>query len=305
MNPFANKDFLNFCRDSYDNVIDYGITKSYEGEDFPYLIKSVNNLNFFITPICFCGPKYFNSKENISFINYNFNKFSLRGGFIQTRNIINKNINVERHNGFSFLEDYRINYRLYIEKNLNLLKNKMNSTSRRYINKIIKNHDLNEFILKRVNYNDTDGIAYFLKYYNHNAKTRNYSKLYRFTFNQWRNLIKNEVFQLYTVIYKNIFISGTIIVNIDDGLGYTFVANNKTFTESSRINILKLYEYCSKFNLKYVDLGGGIKEGDSLAFFKESLGSEKNFFKRIKFVYTNDDEKELDLSFLKANWPAS
>ena len=303
MNPFANFEFLEFCKPNYINIIKYGIHKSYEGEYFPYFIKNINGDNFFITPICFCGPQSFNTSKNLSLLNFTFKEFSLKGGFIQTRDSFKKCNNIERHNNFSYLEDYRINFRLSINNGIDGLKKNMNSTSRRYTNRILRESDLNEFLINEIDLNDTDKLNIFINYYNHNADISNFSNLYRFSIKQWKKLISCKNFKLYIVFHKGIFISGTIIVSLGNGLGYTFVAHKKSFQESSRINILKLCEYFNNLNVKYIDLGGGLKENDNLSFFKMSLGAEKIFFKRIKFIFKKNNKNNLNLNFLNSNWP--
>ena len=87
------------------------------------------------------------------------------------------------------------------------------------------------------------------------------------------------------------------------------MAHDPNFVDAPRLLIYYLRNYLhSKYGFGFLDLGGGISEGDSLSSFKSRLGSEKISFERIRFMSKNFMVKNhLDSlkvkSYLQNKWP--
>ena len=95
--------------------------------------------------------------------------------------------------------------------------------------------------------------------------------------------------------------------DVNDGFDYTFMAYRPDLPGVSRANILFLYKYLSENNEGYLDLGGGISEGDALARFKLGMGGIETKFNRMRFISKACSVfSELDIeleNLLQERWP--
>lgn len=302
MNPFGTKEFLEFGKPKDLEIVDQGIFTTYEDDFLPYYIVKIKENNYIITPICLSGPSHFSIVKNLQKIKKVFHKYELFGGYIQTREIINYQPKFFDSGDFVYYLNYRTNYRVLIQQSLELQKDNFNRTTKRYCNYILKNYSLDDFQFERIDYKNNIGLSFFHKYYNITANEKYFKEKYRFELKNWKNLLLSEYFNLYNVYYNGEFVSGTMITNLIDGFDYTFVTHNKKFKHSARINIIILFNYLKNIiKDTYIDLGGGVSEGDSLTSFKKGVGGKPINFKNVKFCFKINDKK--DYSFMEGNWP--
>ena len=145
---------------------------------------------------------------------------------------------------------------------------KMHKSSRRYAKKILDDSD--KFTLKKVAHDDIYSIELFSKMYHDTSLRLEFSEKYKFEFTNWVLLLSSKVSELYLLYYENKLVSGTVINPVIDGFDYTFVTHDLEFKNSGRANVLFLAKYLYQNSEgKFMDLGGGVTDGDSLSRFKK------------------------------------
>ena len=140
--------------------------------------------------------------------------------------------------------------------------------------------------------------------YSDNARKNGYSPSYLFSNDSWYTLLKSPEFNLFLLKYKGEIVSGAVITSIDNAFDYTFMAYSPIIKDISRANLYFIYEVLND-KARYLDLGGGITENDSLSKFKVSMGGNPTSFKRYRFIFNT---KELlfenhHFKYLMERWP--
>lgn len=303
MNGFASDQFLDFASKNDSNILLKDYYKTIDGYKFPVYIKCQGTLNFLITPICFSGPLRFAENQEFKRLFDRYINYNIKGGFIQTREPIKQESSLGNVENYHFFKDHRINYRLPIyDKDQDWLLN-MGRSARRYSKIIIK--QLSRYKLEEVETFDRKKIKIFSELYNETSNRLRFEKQYRFNYNSWNNLLKSKSQKLYLLYEKNRVIAGTVITQTDeiDCLDYTFVTHDMSIKNIGRINLIKIVEYFRIKNIRYLDLGGGISDSDNLSRFKMEMGGIPTNFKRIRFVWNENDKEYENFNFLKARWP--
>ena len=254
----------------------------------PYFIINTNKFpddEFLITPICLSGPDI----ESISILD-NISDLNISGGFIQTRYASNDSNCFIQTNQFIAFKDRRYNYRIDLRISDSDYIKKMKPDARQRIKKLLKNFGSDTELCKT---NSAKDIQTFASIYEDTAERVNFSLAYRFDKKDWEVLLSDEAWSLYLLKFKNEVISGCIVSRQrNNNYDFTFMAHKKDFNDAPRLLIFYLRNYLSGvFKDGFLDLGGGISENDSLANFKNRLGSDKVGFERIRFISKTFIEK--------------
>ncbi len=302
MSGFSTEEFLNFSTIKIDNILHTAVSKTAFGEEYPVLVVNKNDRNFLITPICLSGPSSFDERTDFKILLDQFEKFNICGGFLQTRHSIEESEEFGRVENVEFFKDYRTNFRFNFDE-VNVLLQKMHKSSKRYSKKILA--DAENYTLKKIAHDDLDSIELFSKMYHNTSVRLEFSESYKFELQSWISLLSSKISELYLLYYKDRLVSGTVINPVKGGFDYTFVTHDLEFKNSGRANVLFLAKYLNQNSEgKYMDLGGGMIEGDSLSRFKKELGCTSEFFKRIRFVVPkNYGGKNFETNLLKGYWP--
>ncbi|MBI87321.1 MAG: hypothetical protein CMG63_04490 [Candidatus Marinimicrobia bacterium] len=301
---FKTKEFLEFATNSL-HYIDRGFIKA-GNHNFPYIIinkeNSINgqHSNFLITPICFSGPIGFNLEELHIQINRTLKHYELMGGFIQTCFELNENNSFKYYQWGSAYIDFRTCYKIRLGNSLEDYIGKVKNDSKKRLKNIL--NEKKKYFLAEAS-SDKD-IKIFAEMYSRNAKESKFSPQYCFTLPCWIELLKNNLFKLYLLHYKGKVVSGTIITKINSGFDYTFMAYDREKSDVSRANLLYIARYLNDSG-KFLSLGGGIFEDDSLSKFKLSMGGEPYRYARYRFQIGLDNEsnKHIIKKKLKSRWP--
>lgn len=308
---FATQEFLAFSRNSTPEVQDTTIVKtSHSNSYFPALRTSLSDVltnkknNFIVSPICLSGSHDIDFASELE--SGSLGKQGFFGGFLQSRDHSEFSPGYSKAGNYLLYTDSRTNYRLNLDSDLDSLLKKMKRDSRSRVRKLlIKRHLLK---LKRIENNLDRNSEIFHRLYNATATRSSFPSSYIFQKNQWKTLLKCDLWNLYFVEYDGDIVSGAIVANLpNSGSDYTFMGYDSSDIDASRANIILLYEQLSLDGKKFLDLGGGISEGDSLARFKKGLGSEKTLFKRVRFINLKEAISFADISDIKEvisrRWP--
>lgn len=303
---FATKEFIEFSLSS-DNVVYSGVFKSRYTACFPYhIVRRKNGLypeggHFFITPICLSGPSYIDLMDCINEIQIQLARFNIVGGFIQSRDKckpVKTVISGEHWNSFV---DYRTNYQIPLGLSDDEYLSRMKRDSKSRV-RIIKKLEVDYQIVKLDNSNQ-NLLQEFSTLYTETAINKSFTKSYQFKVKDWKKLFCSDQWGLYVLLINASLAAGAVVSRTSDGVDYTFMGYNPAFADVSRANIFFLYKYLSRITKGYMHLGGGIVEGDALAKFKQSMGGEPVYFKRIRFSLKKDLDNDLIFNQLQKRWP--
>lgn len=305
-NGFACRAFLKFAVTNMKGLVDTGIFTQSNGESYPYLIVRRDNelfdtaRNFLISPICLTGVTKFEWETACTLIHEDLARYNIAGGFLQTRDTSA----IEQHESIqkraAYFVDKRTNFRLQLGLGVEPYINSMKRDSRQRVRKLLKEKD--KFTLRKAE-TESD-LNLFAEMYISNAKTFDFDSSYLLHKEDWKHLYKNNGFYLWLLCYEKKIVAGTILTNTSNGLDYTFFAYDSNIKDISRANVFFLYQQHSN-QQGYLDLGGGIKENDTLARFKESIGGRAVGFKRYRFLIKNkgDEITPSHLNRLRKRWP--
>lgn len=305
-NGFACRAFLKFAVTNVEGLVDTGIFTQTNGESYPYLIVRRDNelfdtaRNFLISPICLTGVTKFEWEIVCRLIHEDLARYNIAGGFLQTRDtsVIEQHESIQKRG--AYFVDKRTNFRLQTGIGVEAYINSMKRDSRQRVRKLLKEKD--KFTLRKAK-TETD-FNLFSEMYLSNAKKFDFDSFYRFDKEDWKHLYKNDGFYLWLLSYEKKIVAGTILTNTLDGLDYTFFAYDSNIKDISRANVFFLYQQHSN-QQNYLNLGGGIKENDTLARFKESMGGRAVGFKRYRFLIKNKGAEITPghLNRLRKRWP--
>jgi len=210
-------------------------------------------------------------------------KEKLAGGFIQTRALAEqKESFIETELCYVYL-DTRTNYRLPLGRNDEELLGHMKPDSRSRSRKLLKSAA--EYEVSEVNSNvPSTSIKQFAELYRQAAMRLEFSAVYQFSEVDFEKLLSSTLWTLYQLHRDGVLVAGSLVCKVEGGYDYTFMASSVDAQDSGRANLLFLYRYLSEQSKSFLDLGGGIKEGDPLSRFKLGFGAEPYEFLRLKFV---------------------
>ena len=307
INSYNTKEFLEFSKYSNKNVINRYLFKydEYKNSEFPiHLINKENlvlrrNIYAIATPILFCGP------TRTDFLNNVFNSLDedISSGFIQSR-VKKSDLETNIDNKcYYYIVEVRNNYRVDLEiDNDNYFNTLKRDSKQRYKKIYTMNHKYNLI----ENSNCTKSIELFAELYKHNSLINKFPKTYIFNKEVWIKLLSADLWKLYSLFYENKLVSACVLAQVDDTYDYSFMAFNNDHKDASRALIFFLRNHLNSIGTKkYLYLGGGIRETDSLADFKKSVGGVAVPFSRIKFINKKifNIECEEAEKLLKGRWP--
>ena len=307
INSYNTKEFLEFSKNSNKNVISkylftYNKKRNYQ---FPIhlIYKDSNilkkNIYAIATPILFCGP------TRSDFIHQVLNNLDGRisSGFIQSRVEESDLVPNEENKHFFYVIEKRNNFRINIKKDSQSYMKTLKKDSKQRYKKIYKeNHKYKLIETSECN----TSVELFAELYNENSVINEFPKSYVFNKEMWKKLFISDLWKLYSLYYENKLIAACVLSQVENSYDYSFMAYNKDHKDASRALIFLLRDHLnSKGDIKYLYLGGGISETDSLANFKKSVGGEAIPFSRIKFLNKKifNIECEIAKKLLKGRWP--
>jgi len=284
---FATAEFLKFSAPVMSPFAAQGLAGDHQGKRrFPYYrVKRGNDFfpdmsHFLLSPICFSGCGRFNFEQEFS--RGELTGMDIAGGFLQSRDAQEQAQGFHAGREFFYYLDGRSNYRL--EPGLSrqeLLKN-MKRDSRARVRKIFNMAD--DFELVKAGEDLMQGIRVFSSLYNDTAQRVNFGAQYLFTLEQWQTLFSSPLWSLFLLKYRGEIVAGAAVAEVEGGYDYTFMGYKACELDVSRALILFIYQYLQSHHSGFLDLGGGIAEGDSLARFKLGLGARLVQFNRARFV---------------------
>ncbi len=307
INSYNTKEFLEFSKYSNQNVIKKYLFKYEEdgNSEFPiHLIKKESisfkrNIFAIATPILFCGP------ARPDFLKKVLNNLDegISSGFIQSR-VEKSDLETNGDNQFYYyVIQERNNYRLDLENDSKGYFETLKRDSKQRYKQIYKmNHKYN--LIENSNCNKS--IELFAELYTYNSMVNNFPKTYIFNNESWIKLLSSDSWKLYSLFYENKLVAACVLAQVDNSYDYSFMAFNTDHKDASRALIFFLRNHFNEIGAsKYLYLGGGISETDSLADFKKSVGGKAVPFTRIKFMNKKifNIEWEVAEKLLKGRWP--
>jgi len=301
MSGFSSSEFLDFSYSSTNDILHKGIFTTSNGEDFPYFIVEKNGRNFFVTPICLSGPSVFDEEKDFALLQDKLKDYNLSGGFIQTRQSIEETEELGETASANFFKDYRTNFRLHFGDD-NFVLDNMHKSAKRYSKKILAEQE--KYTLKLIDSQDLKSIELFANMYSNTAERLEFSDSYKFNLDLWIQLLSSKKSKLYLLYYEDQLISGTVVNPVPLGYDYTFVTHDTSFKNSGRANAIFLLKHLYSIDPSgFLDLGGGVTEGDSLSRFKKEMGCSSQLFKRLRFIFPDQYKETQDYNCLKGYWP--
>lgn len=287
---FATEEFLRFSSAHVQGVIGTGILEIEGLEPFPYQVTRKSNAlvtkdqNFLISPICFSGASNFNVFADIDRIISVLSSERLAGGFIQTRTPVgDQPLNKFSETMHCYVSlDTRTNYRLTLGLDDEQLLAAMKADSRSRSRKLLKSASSYEML--EIDSSNSSSVQEFSVFYREAATRLGFSPAYQFSATDFENLLLSDLWTLYQLFFDGELIAGSVVCKVKDGYDYTFMAAAPGIQDAGRANLLFLYKHLSQTEKGFLDLGGGIEEGDSLSRFKLGFGALPYDFLRCKFI---------------------
>jgi len=309
---FATQEFIVFSKQVMDKNAASIITNTLDRKSpYPYFILNRKNVlfpdgaPFIVSPICMSGSNHIRFSEE--FEHGELAGTGITGGFLQTRDTDQNESGLLSTSHYHYYVDTRTNYRLTLGLDDNELLKSMKRDSRARVRKVLAAKEY--FELKKAESSDSTLIAKFAKLYTETAKRANFSALYTFREETWHTLLSNPLWNLFILEYKGDIVAGAVVSTQGEGYDYTFMAYQPCDVDVSRAIIIFIYKYLSNEGHNFLDLGGGISEGDNLARFKSGLGANETHFKRVRFASNNALKKHQILgtdnirTLLTKRWP--
>jgi hypothetical protein len=195
--------------------------------------------------------------------------------YIQTKNhlIYNnfKTINTDRQ---------RKNYYFDITLNEKTLLSNMKKDARQRLNKALRNTSF-EVLATEVSLD-------FYQHYKKISISRGFSEKYNFSHKQFKGFSGVLGVEYLELRSDGLFVAGGFFGTNNNEVDYLYAANNDLFPDSVRLLIWSAILYFKKKEFKKIFLGGGISENDTLAVFKQRLGTFEQKCSVIMAVLNQD-----------------
>ena len=305
---FSSDAFLKFSKPASDPTCSSGyLDLLHNHERVPYhsISKYSETLSksglFLLSPICLSGSQNMDFEAEIEQGSIADSHFD--GGFLQSRTESKKGARFISSDKWLANIDYRTNYRLPLDQTLDELLKSMKRDSRSRVRKTLSKID--NFSLSSAA-SDNNAIKAFSDLYAITATRLNFAPAYQFSFAQWQALLADDCWRLYMLSLDDRVIGGSVVCELDEGFDYTFTAYDPDYPEAARAIIVMLFLLLGSETPSFLELGGGIAEGDALASFKESMGGVPVAFERMRFVNAassrggNSERAEI---YLSKRWP--
>lgn len=197
--------------------------------------------------------------------------------------------------GFN-LSYYRTNY--YIELSLSLEEwlQKLKRDSRQRLKKALHNTQY-----KVINTVVSDE---FVSNYCRIAKAKGFPRRYLFSMSNFiRFNNADNVVYLELRSHNNYdFIAGGFFGCDREEVDYLFGADSPDYKDAIRLLIYEARNFFKKNKFKRLYLGGGIKEGDSLAMFKERMGTKKQICSSVRAVINIEQAEKIYGNKFSEEW---
>ena len=305
---FASESFLAFSTPSSEALVSSGFLTLLESQErVPFHIVEKRNDEsgiegqFILSPICFSGSQSIDFQAELA--HGALTNCAVKGGFLQSRTVNASGARFFSNEQWVAYTDARTNYRIPLNQSLDELILTMRRDSRSRVRKILRERD--KYDLSWVSAEDW-AVKKFCDFYTDTADRLNFSAAYRFSYDQWRALLNEPRWRLYLLSQNEEVVGGSVICELEQGFDYTFTAYTPTCPEAARAIIVMLAGQLSEECTSFLDLGGGIAEGDALASFKQSMGGVPVQFERMRFAQVphgrggNHVRPEV---FLSKRWP--
>ena len=253
------KDRMYYNNDSYINFVFEKLSskKIYKVDDFPLCINSnqsthshISTLPGFISPNC--------SSETIEILKSIKLNESILTGFIQSR----------KANSY-LLENYD-----YKKQNIAVLEteskpNKFLAKCRRSTRSRLRN------AFNKKHYTSVSFSHLFYKYYEILCNEKNFKSIYSYTKNDFQKLnFDTNLIPISIYNEEGDFVGGSIVGRYNkENFDYILSCYDEKIKNAGRIVIFESQKYVNKIGGKYLNLGGGTTENDSLFDFKLSFGA--------------------------------
>ena len=254
-----------FCkRIKYKNYVDIYTPNGYSGIITNFNIDSNPNI----------VDKVFEYFKEQGFITY----FAMQHPLFKLSN------NIEKWNDTIY--EYRDLY--VIDLNLDL-KQLWENISKTYRYEIRKNEKLIKIIRKK----DNDMIDILKSLYDMTIKRVKANDIYYYSKDDFKEMLKINNVEIIAVLLKNKIKAISVFIYDNDIAEYFINAaeeDGKTFTKNIIWEAIKIFK---ENGLKYINLGGGIKDNDGLSFFKKHIGGKEIRNQVIRKVIDDNKYKEL------------
>jgi hypothetical protein len=300
---FATQEFLDFSSKNFPVYDSRGVLPNLLGlAGTPYFIIKLKRLgadrSFFVTPICLSGSDSFQLRS--AFESNFFLGSSIAGGFIQTRDTSIFPTDIISVGEYLALCESRTNYRLSLNLDDSVYLRMLHRDSRYRVRQVIR--EIEDFELVRCN-TQHENIQ-FSELYKATAVRSGFSSSYQFQSTEWESLFRSHLWRLYLLYFRGRVCAGGAICRVSTGFDLSFLAHNGDYPNAPRALLYLLRKDLYSVNESFLDIGGGIKEGDSLSRFKLSMGFQQVSFMRVKFIKRGLVKSPHDVhQLLSGRWP--
>lgn len=301
---FATQEFLEFSSKNFPAYTSRGILSNQLGSaGTPYFITSLNRLGrercFFVTPICLSGSDSFQLPKVLE-CNL-FLEQSIAGGFIQSRDTSSFPAGVISVGSYLALCESRTNFRIPLSLDDDTYLKMLHRDSRHRVRQVIRDTESYQLVLSAKRQED---INLFSDLYNATAVNSGFSSSYQFRAADWEFLFRSPLWSLYLLYFRGRVCAGGATSRVSTGFDLSFLAHTGDHPNASRAFIYLLRKELYSANELFLDIGGGIDEGDSLARFKLSMGFMPVSFMRVKFIKKGLIKFPVDAhQLLSSRWP--
>jgi len=197
--------------------------------------------------------------------------------------------------GFN-LERYRTNYYIDLGLSRNDWFDRLKRDARQRLRKALK---LVEYDVEATDISDE-----FVENYLRIAEARGFSDNYRFDRNDFARI--NSADGVICLELRDSscgdFIAGGIFGCYNGDVDYLFGADSANYRDAVRLLICEAREFFQRRGFSRLYLGGGIMENDSLAMFKERMGTERQYCSAIRAVINVEQAESLCGRKFSAEW---
>lgn len=167
------------------------------------------------------------------------------------------------------VQKYRTIYSLDLKESLDTLWKNINSNHKYEINKILKSVDYNIVSDKK------EIIEGFKKLYNQTLNRVKASDVYFFDENSIDMLFESNISEVLAISFKNEIQCVIVFLKYGEWSEYYINASSDEGRIASRFLIWEMIKKMKESNVQYVNLGGGVVDGDTLDDFKRRFGGIK------------------------------
>ena len=258
------------------------------------LIKRKHSNGYFdlFTPIHF--PILFQDgfwEENIYSVINLLEQTNCLSLYLQTKNSIsieNLPVNIS-------IDTFRTNYYFDLSIEMESLRLSQARDSRQRLNKVLKQ---NYCVLS-----DSVDLSDFYYHYSRIAKNKEFNQTYRNSQAQFEALLSNKCIEYLEIRDEDgKFLSGGFFASSGDIVDYLYGSESNKRQDVIRLLIFEALRFFKTKKKKWLFLGGGVKEEDSLAIFKKRMGTIEQKCSTIRCI-TNIEiaENIMDQKF-NQNW---